>query len=180
MFLTVAVGSVVGACSFVVGWVTSRWKSPPEVPDTSEQFRSEQKPVKVPRKKLNELLPSTYAEYNKLTGEAGKMMQYRVETVKEMNTIAKGLEDKHRGLNLDKLIGSSAGIVGAAVSFVGFTYVLFTPGASALPACVGGAALAAGTTMSVGAHVYAKILESENLTKVKDKKQCGEERQETV
>ena len=131
----------------------------------------------ISRQKLNFLLPKCYNNYKELVNELEKMMQYREATIQQMNSVADKLDERHRDVNIAKLVGSSAGVVGAAITGFGIVLAPFTLGASAAVAVAGGMALAAGTATATGAHVCEKVLENEYLSKVqktvdRDKEQC--------
>lgn len=166
-----AAGTAVTVVSFAVGWVMGRrWPSPPPGPIPGPQETSAKETPRVSQERLNELLRPIYEEYNRLADQSALMMQYRIETVKTMNTAAEELESKYFKLSLVRLIGSSAGVVGALICCMGLTSLLLTAGAGALPAAMG-------TTASVSACLYEKMLESKCLAKVKktvkkDRDQC--------
>ena len=177
-----AAGAAASAVWYALDWVASRLRqSPatasPEPLENALNSGGEEKPKKVSRKELNRLLKPTYGEYNRLAKQSEMMMQYRGATVETLKTVAGELESKHCELSLDRLIGSIAGLAGVLIWGMDFTSVLLTAGAGALPAYVGGAVLAMGTTASISAYLYEKMLESKCLAKVKktvekDRDQC--------
>ena len=140
------------------------------------------------RKKLNALLPESYAHYKELVAELEKMLTCRAETIEQMNSVAAELDKRHHSVNIAKLVGASAGVLGAAgatVGGVGLALIPFTGGLSALVAGVGGAmgviaggtALAVGSLTSAGAHFVEKLLENVDLAEVqrtvdRDRAQC--------
>ena len=156
--VTLALGSVVGVFSFAVGysvgWAADiLWREGKAAPETTAQSsRSEEKPS---REKLNQILKPTIDEYNLITKEAEEMVECRANRVENMNAVASELEREQNRLNLDKLIGSSAGVVGAAVCGVGFTYVM-TAEVTTVPAFVGAAVLAMGTAVSLCAYILLR------------------------
>ena len=144
--------------------------------------------VSVSRKKLNKLLPESYATYTELVEEMEKMVEYRAETIERMNSVANELGRRHHETNIAKLVGTSVSILGtagAAVGSVGLALVPFTAGLSATVAAVGGGisavaggiALTLGTLTTAGAQFVEKLLEHVDLADVqrvvdKDRAQC--------
>ena len=144
--------------------------------------------VSVSRKKLNKLLPESYATYTELVEEMEKMIEYRAETIERMNSVANELDRRHRDTNIAKLVGTSVGVLGtagAAVGGVGLALAPFTAGLSATVAAVGGGisvaaggvALGLGTLTTAGAQFVEKLLEHVDLADVqrvvdKDQAQC--------
>ena len=129
------------------------------------------------RKKLEKLLPAAYDKYTELVPALELMVQYREETLSQMNHVADQLNARHHHVNIAKIVGSAAGVLGSAVGAVGFAITPLTFGFGAAVG-VGGAALAAlGTTTAAGAHITEKVLEKVDLEKVqqavdRDRQQC--------
>ena len=121
------------------------------------------------RKKVKKLLRQTRGNYHDLKEELRLMMEYRANTVKEMNFIADELDRKHGQINRVRLVGSGAATAGAIL-----VLIVGTGGGAVI---AGGFALVAGTAANVGAQNYEKVLERDYLEKVQriveqDKTQC--------
>ena len=142
----------------------------------SKRYKRES-PVSSSRQRLNQLLPISYAKYEELVREWKKLMRYRARTLSLMYWVADELDEKHRDVNIAKLVGSSVGVLGAAITGFGVLLTPFTFGAGAVAVVGGGSMIAAGTATSTGAHMVEKIIETDHLDKVQravdeDKKQC--------
>ena len=127
--------------------------------------------------KLDQLLPQSYEKFTEVYDEMKKMMSYRTNTIELMNSVADKLDEKHKDVNIAKLVGSATGVVGAVVTGAGIVLTPVTLGAGAAVAVGGGAIMAAGTATAAGTHVVEKVIEKDHLDKVqravdKDKKQC--------
>ena len=129
------------------------------------------------RKKLKKLLPAAYDKYTELVPALELMVQYRGETLAQMNQVADQLNARRHDVNIAKIVGSTAGVLGSAVGVLGIAITPFTFGFGAAVG-VGGAALAAlGSTTAAGAHITEKVLEKVDLEKVqqavdRDRQQC--------
>lgn len=132
-----------------------------------------------PRRKLGRKLSAAFQTHNQLREEFEKLVSYRKETLDAMNEAADKLDGRHRRVNIAKLTGASASVLGSAgvaIGGVGLALVPFTAGMSALVAGVfGGATLAvggtlavAGTLTSAGSHVVEKVMETVDLAGVQD------------
>ena len=134
-------------------------------------------PVSLSRQKLNRLLPRSYSSYTELVVEVKKLMRYRAETIQQLNWVADELDERHRDVNIAKLVGSGAGVIGAGIAGFGIVITPITLGAGAIVAVAGGAVMTAGSATAAGAHLTEKVLEKVDLDKVqkavdKDNEQC--------
>ena len=104
------------------------------------------------RQKLDQLLP----QFTEIYDEIKKMMSYRTKTIELMNSVADKLDEKHKDVNIAKLVGSATGVVGAVVTGAGIVLTPVTLGAGAVVAVGGGAIMAAGT--ATAAHMWSRKL----------------------
>ena len=105
------------------------------------------------------------------------MIQYRIETLSQLNCVADQLEKRRREGNIVKVASSAVGVAGTATAAAGAALTPLTLGFGLL-SFAGGATLAAlGSVAAVGAHVTEKVFERVDLEKVqeaidRDKAQC--------
>ena len=128
--------------------------------------------------RLEQILPAAYDSYQLLVPAMQLMLQYRVETLSQLNLIANELDKRHRRGNIAKLVGCSVGVIGSATAAGGIALTPFTGAASLLIA--GGTATATvGAGTAIVAHITKKVLEKVDLEKVqqavdRDRRQCEE------
>ena len=125
--------------------------------------------------RLEQILPAAYSNYQLLVPALDLMIHYRIETIRQLNCVAKDLDERHRGGNIAKLVGSAAGIAGSTAAFAGAALTR-TP-FKGLGLVFIAAVASLGTATTVGALVTEKVLEKVDLEKVqqaveRDKAQC--------
>ena len=118
------------------------------------------------RQELDNLLVNSYETYVELVEELKQMMEYRAETIKEMNSVADKLDRRRRDANIVRLAASTSSVLGAAGVVLAIALAPVTGGASAPFGAVAGTAMMAGAAGSVGTEVTEKVLEKVDLAKV--------------
>ena len=127
--------------------------------------------------RLQQILPAAYHRYRELVPALELMIQYRIETLSQLNHVADQLEKRRRGGNVVKVVSSAVGIAGTATAAAGAALTPVTLGFG-LAILAGGATLATlGSVAAAGAHVTEKVCERVDLEKVqeaidRDKAQC--------
>ena len=131
--------------------------------------------------KKNKFMLEASGSYENFLDEFDLMKRYRADSVKVLNSVADEIDKRRLKVNIAKLVGASAGILGAAVAATGIALIPFTAGISAVVAgvagVIGGSVLGLGTLTSAGAHITEKVLENVDLAEVqkvidKDVEQC--------
>jgi hypothetical protein len=115
------------------------------------------------RQELDKLLVNSYETYVELVKELKQMMEYRAETIKEMNSVADKLDRRRRDANIVRLAASTSSVLGAA-GVVLAALAPVTGGASAPFGAI--MAMMAGAAGSVGTEVTEEVLEKVDLAKV--------------
>ena len=69
--------------------------------------------------RLEQILPAAYSNYQLLVPALDLMIHYRIDTVRQLNCVAKELDKRHHSGNIAKLVGSAAGIAGSTAAFAG-------------------------------------------------------------
>ena len=138
--------------------------------------RSE-RPSYVSRERLQALLPTAYDNFQLLRPAMDHMVHLRVETISQLNNLARELDKRHRDVNIAKVVGSSVGVAGAAATGFGVALTPFTFGGSMLLLVPGISAMTLGSGTVATAHVAEKVLQKVDLEKVqqavdRDRKQC--------
>ena len=114
-----------------------------------------------------QFLVNSYETYVELVKELKQMMEYRAETIKEMNSVADKLDRRRRDANIVRLAASTSSVLGAAGVVLAIALAPVTGGASApFGAIMAGTAMMAGAAGSVGTEVTEKVLEKVDLAKV--------------
>ena len=116
------------------------------------------------RQELDNLLVNSYETYVELVKELKQMMEYRAETIKEMNSVADKLDRRRRDANIVRLAASTSSVLGAAGVVLAIALAPVTGGASAPFGAI--MAMMAGAAGSVGTEVTEKVLEKVDLAKV--------------
>jgi hypothetical protein len=125
--------------------------------------------------RLQQILPVAYDNYQLLIPAMELMVQYRIESLSQLNRVAKGLKKRHRDGNIVQILGSATFMAGAGATAAG---IVLAPLGAGLLLMAGGAAVAGiGTTAAIGAHVAEKVFEKVDLEKVqqavdRDRAQC--------
>lgn len=129
--------------------------------------------------RLEQVLPAAYDNYQLLVPAMELMLQYRIETVSQLNRIADELDKRHRQGNIAKIVGSSAAVIGSVTALAGVALTPFAAGPGAL-LIVGGTGVATvGTGTAATSHVMEKVFEKVDLEKLqqavdRDRRQCEE------
>jgi len=104
-------------------------------------------------------------EINKMKRKLSKLIELKRHITTTFTTIIQELELHHKNCTVSKIVGSSVGIVGGAVSVVGIVLAPFTLGLSLGLLAVGAVAGVAGGATAGGASIVELII---NDTKVKE------------
>ena len=118
------------------------------------------------RQELDKRLLTSYDTYVELVKELRQMMEYRAETIAQMNTVANALDRRRREANMVRLAASGTGVLGAAGVVLAVVFAPVTGGVSAPLGLAAGAAMMTGTAGSLGAQATEKVLEKVDLAKV--------------
>ena len=127
--------------------------------------------------RLQQILPVAYDNYQLLVPAMELMLQYRIESLSQLNRVADEFEKRRRDGNIVKAVGSATGVLGSATAAAGAALTPFTLGAGLLLVAGGTAVAGIGTTAVVGAHITEKVCEKVDLEKVqqavdRDRAQC--------
>ena len=119
---------------------------------------------------LQQILLAAYHRYQELVPALELMIQYRTETLSQLNCMADQLEKRHHGENVVKVASSTVGIAGTATAAAGAALTPVTLGFSL-------AILAGGARLATLGSVTKKVCERVDLEKVqeaidRDKAQC--------
>lgn len=131
----------------------------------------------VNRERLQQILPVAFTEYKNLVPELERMVEYRFETLSQLNLVAEKLKKRHKKVNVAKFVGTAVGVGGTAVTAAGVAVTPFALPVGVSIASGGMAIVGVGTATAVGAYATEKRCEMLDMKKVqqaidRDRAQC--------
>ena len=113
-------------------------------------------------------LQEAYHCYEELRNKIQHLFDKRVLTITKLNEIIEELHETHHNVNISKVVGSSVGIFGGALSFLGVVLTPVSFGTSLGLTIVGSGIAATGGLVTTGAGLAETIISKSKMNEAQD------------